>query len=98
MNTTNPKRLSPIARLRELLGQPQHPYRPSTQIFLDLNVQLISREMNLSKRGAERGTEDRPPQTAETFDDVEHQIVERTESHKQDAHSLYLEHLHTYDQ
>jgi hypothetical protein len=98
MNTTSSKRISPIKRLRELLGQSPHPYRPSTQIFLDLDVQAVSRELALADRGAERGAQDRPSQSSETLDDIEHQIVERTESHKQDAHSLYLEHLHTYDQ
>jgi hypothetical protein len=33
-----------------------------------------------------------------TLDDIEHQAVELIETHKQDAHSIYLEHLHTYDQ
>ena len=32
------------------------------------------------------------------MDDVEHQIVEKLESHKQIAHNLYLDHLHTYDE
>ncbi|QOZ51523.1 hypothetical protein [Bradyrhizobium sp. CCBAU 53338] len=91
-------RPSPIARLRELFGQAQHPYRPSTQVFLDLNVETVAREMNLAQRGSERGADGRPQQSAGTMDDVEHQIVERIEAHKQDAHSIYLEHLHTYDQ
>ncbi|MGY4402836.1 hypothetical protein [Bradyrhizobium sp. USDA 3315] len=96
--TTTTKRLSPITRLWELLRQPQHPYRPATQIFLDLNVQLVARELNLEQRGSERGAENRPAESTQTLDDVEHQIIERVESHKQDAHALYLEHLHTYDE
>jgi hypothetical protein len=98
MNTTTRKRLTPLARLRELLGRSQHPYRPATQIFLDLNVDQIAGDLNLIQRGAERGAENRPGATAEALDDVEHQIVERVESHKQDAHSIYLDHLHTYDE
>src|SRR5260370_38379948 len=31
------------------------------------------------------------------MDDVEDEIVERLESHKQIAHNLYLDHLHTND-
>ncbi|WP_027544885.1 hypothetical protein [Bradyrhizobium sp. WSM2254] len=98
MNTTTTKRPSALSRLRALLGQSQHPYRPATQIFLDLDVQSNAREMALTERGTDRGKENRPQAGTETLDDVEHQIVERIESHKQDAHSLYLEHLHTYDQ
>jgi len=53
--------------------------------------------MKLSERGAERGAGDRPDAATATLDDVEHLIVERSESHKQDAHSIYLEQLHIYD-
>lgn len=88
---------SPIARLMALLSQPQHPYRPSTEIFLDLNVDRIADSLQLAKRGRDRGARNRPPQDSQTLDDIEHQLIERVETHKQDANSLYLEHLHTYD-
>ena len=91
-------RQSGIARLLSLLGQPQHSYRPTTEIFLDLNVNRGADNLNLAVNGGERGAENRPSADAETFDDVEHQVVELIETHKQDAHSIYLEHLHTYDE
>jgi len=91
-------RQSGIARLLSLLGQPQHSYRPTTEIFLDLNVNRVADSLNLAVNGGERGAENRPSADAETFDDVEHQVVEFVETHKQDAHSIYLEHLHTYDE
>ncbi len=31
------------------------------------------------------------------LDDIEHQVVERIEGHKQDSHAVYLEHMHIYD-
>jgi hypothetical protein len=91
-------RLSPIARIRALLNQPQHPYRPATTIFLDLNVDRVADDLKLVERGRERGSQNRPSEDAQTLDDVEHQIIERIETHKQDAHTLYLDHLHTYDE
>jgi hypothetical protein len=91
-------RQSGIARLLSLLGQPQHSYRPTTEIFLDLNVNRVADNLNLAVNGGERGAENRPSADAETFDDIEHQVVEFVETHKQDAHSIYLEHLHTYDE
>jgi hypothetical protein len=91
-------RQSPIARIRALLNQPTHPYRPATTIFLDLNVDRVADDMKLAERGTERGSQDRPTTDAQTLDDVEHQVVERVEAHKQDAHTLYLDHLHTYDE
>lgn len=97
MNEKVSRRHAAISRLRELFGQAPHPYRPSTQIFLDLDVQQVSRNQNLPQRGAERGSGERPDANATVLDDVEHQIVESTESHKQAAHAIYLEQLHTYD-
>jgi hypothetical protein len=91
-------RQSALARIRGLLRQPTHHYRPATTIFLDLNVDRIADEMQLAARGAERGAQNRPTSDARTLDDVEHQIVERIEAHKQDSHSLYLDHMHTYDE
>jgi len=91
-------RPSSIARIRALLNQPTHSYRPATTIFLDLNVDRVAEELQLVARGTERGSQNRPTADAQTFDDVEHQIVERIEAHKQDAHSIYLDYLHTYDE
>src|SRR6201987_4829388 len=91
-------RQSPIARIRALLNQPTHQYRPAPTLFLDLNVAGVADEMRLAERGAERGRKNRPTTDAQTLDDVEHQVVERIEAHKQDAHTLYLDHLHTYDE
>jgi hypothetical protein len=89
---------SAIARLLGLLSKPQHPYRPATEVFLDLNVNRVADQLNLAIDGADRGAENRPSTDAETLDDIEHQVVEFIETHKQDAHSIYLEHLHTYDE
>ncbi len=94
----NAVKQSGIARLLSLLGQPQHSYRPATEIFLDLNVDRVADNLGLASNGSDRGAENRPSADAETFDDVEHRVVELIETHKQDAHSIYLEHLHTYDE
>jgi uncharacterized protein YukE len=91
-------RPSAIARIRALLSQPAHPYRPATTVFLDLNVDRVADEMGLGTLGAERGAESRPTSDAQTLDDVEHKIVERIEAHKQDANVIYLDQLHTYDE
>jgi hypothetical protein len=89
---------SALARLLAVLNQPQNDYRPATEIFLDLNVNRIADELQLVKHGMERGKECRPDKDAQTFDDIEHRIVERVESHKQDGHSIYIDQLHIYDE
>jgi hypothetical protein len=91
-------RKSSIARIWGLLNQPPHAYRPATTIFLDLNVDRVADELKLVARGQERGAQNRPTADANTMDEVEHQVVERIEAHKQDAHTIYLDHLHTYDE
>ncbi len=91
-------RPSAIARIRALLSQPTHPYRPATTVFLDLNVDRVADELRLAAFGSERGAQNRPSSEAQTLDDIEHGIVERIEAHKQDANGIYLDHLHTYDE
>jgi hypothetical protein len=91
-------RPSAIARIRALLNQPTHHYRPATTVFLDLNVDRVADELRLAERGSERGADNRPTSDAQTLDDVEHQVVERIEAHKQDANGIYLDHVHTYDE
>lgn len=91
-------RPSAIARIRALLSQPAHHYRPATTVFLDLNVDRVADEFGLTTLGTQRGTENRPTSDAQTMDDIEHKIVERIEAHKQDANVIYLDQLHTYDE
>src|ERR1700733_10621442 len=95
--TTGAPKLSPIARLLALFSQPPHDYRPATEIFLDLNVNRIADTLKLAQRGRERGAENRPVSDSQTLDDVEDQIRERSDAHRQDAHSIYLDQLQTYD-
>ena len=97
MNTGG-KKQSAIAKLLGFAKEAQHPYSTGTDIFLDLNADRIATELQLTQHGADRGAQNRPPADAQILDDIENRIVERVERHKQDAHSLYLEHLHTYDQ
>ena len=95
--SSNNKRPSALDRIRSIFSEPVHPYRPATEIFLDLNVDRIADEMRLAERGKERGAQNRPASDTQTLDDIEHQIMERVTAHKQDSHTIYLDHLHTYD-
>jgi hypothetical protein len=96
--STKVTRLSAISRIWELLNKPQHPYEPATTVFLDLNVDRVADELQLVKRGKERGAQNRPSKDAVTLDDVEHQVIERIEGHKQHSHGIFLDHLDTYNQ
>jgi hypothetical protein len=61
-------------------------------------VDRVADQLQLTKHGSERGANNRPAADTQILDDIEHQIVERMESHKQAAHSIYLDQLETYDQ
>lgn len=87
---------SGIARLLNLVNEPRHDYRPNTDIFLDLNTDTVATDLRLGELGGERGASERPASDAHNLDDVEHKVIERTEAHKQDAHRLFQDHLHTY--
>src|SRR6202000_3025138 len=63
-----------------------------------LSVARVAHELELLARGNERGAENRPASDAQTLDDVDDQIVERIEAHKQDSNGIYLDQLHTYDE
>lgn len=86
-----------IGRLIALLGEQQHPYKPSTQVFLELDAEKLAADIRLVELGTERGSAERPPTNATGYDDVEHRIIERLESHKQDSHAIFQQHLETYD-
>jgi hypothetical protein len=92
-----PRKPSALSRLLAILREPPHHYRPVNEIFLDLDVARVARDLDLARAGKERGENNRPAQDAQDFDDIEHQAIERIESHKQSAHSLYLDEVHTYD-
>jgi hypothetical protein len=85
-------------KLLDLLSQPVHDYRPTTDTFLDVNVDRVADDLHLVAQGTERGANERPTPGAQTLDDTEHKVVERLEAHKQSAQAIYLDHLHTYDQ
>jgi hypothetical protein len=94
--SSKPSRLSAIARIWSLLSEPQHPYKPTTSVFVDLNINRLADQLQLQERGTERGAQNRPATDSATYDDVEHEIVERIEGHKQDTYNLILEHFDTY--
>jgi hypothetical protein len=97
ISSPNGIRQSPIARIRAFLNQPVHQYRPATTVFLNLNVDRVADDLQLVARGRDRGSQNRPTADSHTLDDVEHQIIERVEAHKQDSHTIYLDHLHIYE-
>jgi len=75
-----------------------HDYRPSILSFLEIDIKKISKDLNLSERGRERGRKNEPPADSEIADDVEHEILEFIDGEVKKAHAALLDDLSTYAQ
>lgn len=90
------RRLSALERLARGLREAPHEYRPSLQVFPDLSVDALAREMDLGAKGAERGRLNEPDAQSTTFDDLEHSIVERIHAERKLAYQELIDQLETY--
>ena len=93
-----------MSGLQARISDHPHNYVPSILSFLNLDVKKISRDLNLSERGKERGKRDAPSAEGEVFDDAENEIIEFIEAELKSANaalhddlSTYAERLHSLD-
>jgi hypothetical protein len=89
-------RLSALERLAQGLWASPHDYRSSLQVFSDISVDVLARELDLAAKGQERGKLDQPTTHSATLDDVEHSIVERILGERKLAHQEFIDQLETY--
>lgn len=87
---------SAVQRLLEGLRKQAHDFRPSLQVFPDLDVDKVAADLRLNDRGQERGGQEQPPAPTATLDEVELAIVERVESEKRAGHAILIDHLQTF--
>lgn len=73
-----------------------HDYRVGADTFISLDVDKISREMDLVNEGTLRGEKGKPPSSSKAFDDIEQSVVERIEDEKKAAHQIFEDQLHLY--
>jgi len=85
-----------LSRLVESSRRQPFDQRPSTQIFPDLNADLIASEMGLARIGRERGANEQPSAASAQFDDVEVKIIERVEAENKAARHLLEDNVRTY--
>lgn len=83
-------------RLLDYLRHPPHDYTPSTQQFLDLNVDKIKRELRLVEEGGRRGAREEPASDSRDFDGIEQEIVRRIETHRKAALKIFHDNMETY--
>jgi hypothetical protein len=89
---------SAVSRLLAGLRKQPHDFRPSLQVFPELNAEKIAADMELGAKGEERGKRAEPPSGSTTMDDIELAIIGRIDTEKNAAHTTLQDELTVYDQ
>lgn len=89
-------RLSALERLAQGLRRSPHDYRPSLQVFPDISVDTLGRQLDLEAKGKQRGQQNEPATHSANLDEVEHSIVERIYAERNSAHQQLVDQLETY--
>ena len=89
---------SALSKLIETFKTPQHDYKLNTEIFGQFDAEKVAKELNLEKRGAEKGTKNQPSQDSQIPDEIESQIQERIEAAKSTANEAAENQILTYNE
>lgn len=89
---------SALGRLLGTLRRPPHDYRPSTEVFPDLDVSKVAAELNLESLGRERGERNEPVTNSSVADEVEVRIIERIEAENKRSHAILEDEYRTYSE
>lgn len=81
------KTFSGFNRLLEKVREASHEFVVTTEIFPNLDVERIARDMNLAEEGKTRGALDQPPKSSKSLDDIELAIVGKVQDVKITAYN-----------
>ena len=87
-----------LKKLVEVFKTVQHPYKPSTEFFGQLDVDRLAKELKLEENGTKKGKKNEPTTTSQVPDKIETKIRESVESSKKEAHHLAENELHAYNE
>ncbi len=73
-----------------------HDFKASTEIFPQVDVDRIAKEMNVLELAETRGSQEQPTSTAGGYDDVELSIISRIQDAKNTAHHNLEDQLHLF--
>lgn len=90
------QRRSALDRLLVGLFSAQHDYKPSTNVFPDLEPGKIAKEFALEARGKQRAGSGEPPRGPGQLDDIENQIIEQVKSAQRNSHQILDDVLQSY--
>ncbi|AUX78897.1 hypothetical protein [Sinorhizobium fredii] len=91
-------RFEALNRLWESVRETNHDFRATTDIFPTLDVEKVSRTMELPERGAENGAANRPAKTARALDEVEQRIVAKVEEERKTSYQLLEDQFQTFSE
>lgn len=74
-------------RLLEKVRESSHEFVVTTEIFPNLDVERVARDMNLVQEGKNRGALNQPPKSSKSLDDVELAIVGKVQDAKSTAYN-----------
>jgi hypothetical protein len=85
-----------LSKLLKTFKTPQHDYKISTELFGQFDANKVAIELDLEKKGAEKGAENKPAASSQIPDEIESQISERLESAKTNATEIAENQIQTY--
>jgi len=74
-------------RLLEKVRESSHDFVVTTEIFPNLDVERVTRDMNLVEEGKKRGALDQPSKTSRSLDDIELAVVGKVQDAKSTAYN-----------
>ena len=89
--------MSALSALKELVAGRPTGYTPSINPFLQIDVDLLARELRLEELGTARGKNNLPPSNALLMDDIEHQVIDRIEEAARQSFSECVNELRVID-
>lgn len=89
-------RFEALNRLWETVRESSHDFRATTDIFPILDVESVSRTLELVERGTRSGTENLPVKTAKALDEVEQRIIATVEEEKKKSHQILEDEMERY--
>lgn len=88
--------MSGLERLGKSLSRFVNDVRPSLQIFLSIDAQGISEDLDLVKKGEKRGRANQPPQNADTYDSVENEIFTKLSDLRRQGLQTFQDEMRVY--
>lgn len=85
-----------LSNLRDALRESNHDFKASTEIFPQVDVDRITKELKILEVAESRGKQEQPASTSTSYDDFELDIIGRIQDAKNTAHHNLEDQLHLF--